>query len=391
VVVLISIDGFRFDYLDRGITPVLSRLAAEGAMGPMRPSFPSVTFSNHYTLVTGVHPDHHGITNNTMEDAELGRFSPGSAVAVADRRWWDQGKPIWVTAEEAGLVTAFLFWPGSEAAIHGVRPTYWRPYDKSLSSDARADQVLTWLDLAPGQRPDLTGVYFDAVDTAGHHFGPVSEETDEALRGVDAAIGRLLEGLKARGMFERATLIVVSDHGMAATSAERVTWLEDLVDPSAVHVIQAGAITLLNPALGREAEVEDALLGRKPHLECWRKADIPSRYVLGRNARVPAIACLSEPGWLFVSRTRTAALEPGAHGYDNTAPDMTALFIAHGSSITPGCRLEDLDSVDVQPLLGALLAITVPSGDGKLTDTMPALRDMSEPSAVGCAVQERPQ
>jgi predicted AlkP superfamily pyrophosphatase or phosphodiesterase len=371
LVVLVSIDGFRADYLDRGITPNLSRLAAEGATGPMRPSFPSVTFPNHYTLVTGLHPDHHGIVGNNMVDAELGSFSLGNKQAVTDRRWWDQGEPIWVTAENAGLVTATMFWPGSEADIRGVRPTHWTTFDQGMPGDARVDQVLTWLDLPQGQRPDLSTLYFDIVDTAGHRHGPDGAETVEAIRSVDASIGRLIDGLKARGLYERTVLVVVSDHGMAATSPERTTYLDDLVDPEAVRIIYSGAATFLNPVEGREAEVEAALVGSRPHLDCWRKSEIPARFVLGSNPRVPAIVCASEPGWLLATRARPVTRDGGAHGYDNAAPEMAAVFIAHGPGVVAGRRLRDLDSVDVQPFLGRVLGIATPRGDGNPADTLP--------------------
>jgi predicted AlkP superfamily pyrophosphatase or phosphodiesterase len=374
MVVMISIDGFRFDYLERGLTPTLASLAENGSIGPMRPSFPSVTFPNHYTLATGLHPDHHGVVGNTMVDAELGRFTPRTTSAVADRRWWDQGEPIWVSAEKADLVTAVLFWPGSEADIHGVRPTHWRPYDQSVSSAARVDQVLEWLDLPASQRPDLTALYLDAVDTAGHHNGPISLATDQALGEVDASISRLIEGIRTRGLYDQVTLVIVSDHGMAAISPDRVTWLEDLVDPSAVELISSGSIAFFNLLPGRETEAESALLAEHAHLECWRKADLPSRFIFGSNSRVPAIICLSESGWVLATRARPLGDDRGAHGYDNAAPEMTALFIAHGPLINPGRQLDSLDSVDVQPFVGALLGIDVPTTDGSLDDTRPAMR-----------------
>ena len=371
LVILVSIDGFRPDYLERGITPVLSQLASEGASGPMRPSFPSVTFPNHYTLVTGLHPDHHGIVGNNMVDAELGSFSLRNQAAVTDRRWWDGGEPIWVTAEKAGLVTGTMFWPGSEAEIGGVRPTHWTVFDQSMPGDARVDRVLDWLNLPEGQRPDLSTLYFDIVDTAGHNHGPDGTATIEAVRSVDASIGRLVEGLKARGLYERTVLVIVSDHGMAATSPDRVTYIDDLIDPEAVRIIYSGAATFLNPVPGREAEVEAALLGSRPHLDCWRKNEIPARFVLGSHPRVPAIVCASEPGWLLATRARPVTREGGAHGYDNASPEMAALFIAHGPGVVAGRRLRDLDSVDVQPLLGRLLGIAVPQGDGDAADTLP--------------------
>jgi predicted AlkP superfamily pyrophosphatase or phosphodiesterase len=192
--VLVSIDGFRADYLDRGVTPVLSGLAAQGARGAMRPSFPSKTFPNHYTLVTGLRPDHHGIVENNMEDPAIPgvTFKMSNLAAVADRRWWDGGEPIWVTAERAGIRSATMYWPGSEAEIHGVRPSLWLHFDQNRLSPARVDQTLAWLDLPAEQRPQFVTLYFDEVDTAGHWFGPDSAEVNAAAGRVDQALGRLV-------------------------------------------------------------------------------------------------------------------------------------------------------------------------------------------------------
>lgn len=371
LVVLVSIDGFRFDYLHRGHTPVLDQLAAEGASGPMTPSFPSLTFPNHYTVVTGLHPDHHGIVANSMVDPELGKFSLGDAAAVTDSRWWDEGEPIWVTAERQGVPTGTMFWPGSEAAIHGVRPSHWAAYDKAVTGDARVDQALAWLDLPQAQRPRLTTLYFDIVDTAGHGFGPDAPETAEAMRSVDASIGRLVEGLKARGLYDQTVLVIVSDHGMAATSPDRVVWIDDLIDPAAIQIIYGGALLTADATPGHEAEVQQKLVGRHPHMECWNKADVPARLAYGSNPRVAQIVCMVETGWLAATRARPVTHAGGAHGYDNRAPEMAALFIAHGPGVIAGRRLNDLDSVDVQPFLARLLGVTAPAGDGRPQDTLP--------------------
>ena len=368
LVVLVSIDGFRADYLDRGHTPVLAALAAEGTTAAMKPSFPTVTFPNHYTLVTGRHPDHHGIVGNAFNDAELGRFS----MAKTEPGWWSEAEPIWITAERAGLTAATMFWPGSETPHDGVRPHYWAPFDKTLDGDGRVDRLLDWLDQSP--RPDIATLYFDLVDTAGHSHGPDAPETMAAAASVDASIGRLIEGLKARGLYERTVLVIVADHGMAATAPERSMRLGDLVDPDAIDVIYSGAVVYLEPRPGREAEVRAALIRRHAHGECWARESIPARFVLGSNPRVPSIVCLSDTGWLMTPPGRDSTRAGGAHGYDNEAPEMRALFIAYGPGIVSGGRLEAMDSVDVQPMLGRLLGIAVPAGDGDLDGSAAAFQ-----------------
>lgn len=376
-VILIGIDGFRADYLERGVTPTLSRLAAEGvtAEGGMKPSFPTVTFPNFYTLVTGLHPDRHGLINNTMTDAALpGRtFSLGNRTEVMDRVWYDAGEPIWVTAENAGIRTATMFWPGSEAPIRGVRPHYWVPFEQSVSSQARVNIVLGWMTLPPEERPGLTTLYFDIIDGAGHRFGPDSTEVNEALVQVDAAVALLLEGLAARGIV--ADLVIVADHGMAPIDASRIVYLDDVVDVAAITTQSLGPVATLDPRPGREAEVAAALSVATPYMTCASKAELPPHLAFGTHPRIPAIVCLAEPEWFIGTRERTdpARVRGGAHGYDNDDPAMRALFIAHGPSFLPGATVVEMDSVDVQPLLARLLGLDASSGDGRAEDTLPAM------------------
>ena len=378
-VILIGIDGFRADYLDRGVTPTLSGLAAEGvrADGGMKPSFPSVTFPNFYTLVTGLHPDNHGLVYNTMRDPGLPdrTFTLRNRAEVMDGLWYADGEPIWVTAEKAGLRTATMFWPGSEARINGVRPSYWLPFEQTVPSLARVNILLGWLTLPVEERPRLATLYFDIVDTAGHRYGPGTPETDSALNEVDTAVAALLAGLEARGI--EADLVIVADHGMAAVSGARLVFLDDDIDVSAVQITSDGPVATLDPLPGREADVEAGLLGRHEHMECWRKGDMPARLAYGRHPRVPALVCLAETGWMIGTRARTdpARIRGGAHGYDNAAPEMRALFIGHGPAFARGVVVPDMDSVDVQPLLGRLLGLAVPPGDGRAGDTAAVVRD----------------
>jgi predicted AlkP superfamily pyrophosphatase or phosphodiesterase len=382
--ILISLDGFRADYLGRGLTPNLSQLAATGVSATaMRPAFPSLTFPNHYTLVTGLYPDHHGIVNNTMEDPAIPgeRFSLADPAAEADERWWDEATPLWVTAGRQGLLTATMFWPGSDQIIHGARPTYWKSYDKQMSLDARIDAVLGWLDLPPAERPAFLTLYMEPVDTAGHTFGPDSEGVNAALGQVDAAIRRLVSGLRQRGLLDRVNLIVVADHGMAATSPDRVIYLDDLVGAQDFHLVSGGAVAGLSPEPGKDPAVARLITVHHAHFQCWRRADIPARLRYGTNPRVPPIVCLAETGWLVTTHAEAAqhkGVPLGQHGYDGADPAMRALFIAHGPAFREGLVVtRGFDNVDVYPLLADLLRVKPEPNDGDLAD----IGEMLKPGA----------
>ncbi|MBW8816220.1 MAG: alkaline phosphatase family protein [Caulobacterales bacterium] len=372
--ILVSIDAFRADYLDRGVTPNLSRLAAEGAHGAMRPSFPSKTFPNHYAIVTGLRPDRNGIVANNMTDPAIPGvvFSMSNEAAVVDARWWNEAEPIWVTAERAGKVTGTEFWPGSEAAIQGVRPHYFTHFNMATPSNDRVDQVLAWLDKPPAERPRFETLYFDIVDAAGHAYGPDSKEVNQAAATVDAAIGRLVDGLKARGIV--ANIVVVADHGMAAVSASRRVFIDDYVPKGAYHTLDMGPIGTIYPEPGREAEVKAALVGSHPHLECWERGRLPERLHYGHNPRTAPIFCLPQTGWVLTTHDAHARNpEGGEHGYDNASPEMAAVFVAAGPAFRHGVTLPTFDNVDVYPLLAKLVGVAPRPNDGKLTDLAPAL------------------
>jgi predicted AlkP superfamily pyrophosphatase or phosphodiesterase len=373
--ILISIDGFRADYLQRGKTPALSALAADGVRAAMRPSFPSLTFPNHYTLVTGLRPDEHGVIDNTMEDAARPGvvFMLSKPQIVHDPIWWEEAEPIWVTAEKQGVRTATMFWPGTDGPIHGVQPHDWRLFNKAVPAAERVDQVLSWLDRPGAERPRLVTLYFDAVDSAGHVGGPESDQVDKALVQTDGAVATLLKGLVKRGLLESADLIVVADHGMAATTHERVVYLSDLMPAADFHAISQGAESGIRPTPGHEDEVAKVLLAPHDHLTCWRKADIPAPLHFGRNPRVPPFYCLAEVGWL-VEAAHTAYPTPkGEHGYDPADPQMAAVFIAHGPSFRRGITLPSFDNVDVYLLLAAVTGVKPEPNDGNLADLSAAL------------------
>jgi predicted AlkP superfamily pyrophosphatase or phosphodiesterase len=357
--ILVSLDGFHPDYLDRGHAPTLRRLADAGTRAQwMVPAFPTLTFPNHYTVVTGLDPDEHGIVHNTMFDPALGEFRLANRAAVGDGRWWG-GVPVWVAAARAGLRTATLFWPGSEAEIAGMRPHDWRPYDGRMLPGARVDQVLAWLDRPADQRPTFMTLYFELVDTVGHAEGPRSKRLDAAVAATDRALARLVRGLEARAMLDAVNLVIVSDHGMAATSARRIVRLDRIVDRDHVVVRYFGTIVPVEPVAGREAAVAQALVGQHRGMRCWRKEQLPARFRHGAHPRVAPIICLADVGWTIADAEWVANNRDwrggGAHGYDNHDPSMRALFVAHGPAFRRGQVVDPIEARGVHGvLLGAL-------------------------------------
>ena len=374
---LVSIDGFRADYLDLGLTPNLQRLAGNGVRAQwMTPSYPSLTFPNHYTVVTGLRPDHHGVVHNTMSDAGLGDFRIRDRDAVGNGAWWG-GEPIWVGAEKAGLATAAMFWVGSEAPVQGVRPSRWSQFDSEVAIDERVDRVLGWLSEPPDTRPRLATLYFEHLDSAGHRNGPHAPETLEVLGRMDAAIGRLVDGLAARGLSDKVDLVVVSDHGMAEVPAGQVIAVEDMVDPADAELVSAGQSVGFAPRAGRVEAAEARLLGRHGHYECWRRDELPERWEYGTHPRVPPVVCQMDEGWDALPREyagRAAERTRGSHGFDPALPSMRAIFIADGPSFADGAVVPAIDNVDVYPLLTHLLGIEPAPNDGDPEALLPALR-----------------
>jgi len=381
IVLLVSIDGLRADALGRGDTPHLDQLAANGVHARwMRPSYPVLTFPNHYTLVTGLRPDHHGIVHNSMRDAELGRFIVADSDAGRVPGWW-QGVPLWISAEQAGIATAVWAWPGVSAPRDGVLPRYWHAFDATAPLDARVEQIAQWIQAKDGTRPGLVAVYLENVDGAGHDHGPDAPQTHHAIRAVDTAIGELMERLDAAGLAERVNLVVVSDHGMAAVPEGHYIAVEDMASMDEAEVVSIGQVIGLVPRTGHEATVTKRLVGRHEHYQCWRKSEIPPRLHYGSHPRIPPIVCQMDEGWNALPRATVdkrnadGTHDRGAHGYDPDSPTMRAVFIAHGPAFREGAQLPPFDNVDVYPLLVRLLGIAPQPNDGNPQTLLPALRE----------------
>ena len=375
---LVSLDGVHPDDLARGDTPNLARLAEEGVQAEwMTPSYPALTFPNHYTLVTGLRPDRHGLVHNVMHTPELGRFTLSDRDAVGDGRWWEGGEPLWVTAENAGMPTATLFWPGSEAPVRGVQPTRWNRFDADLPLAERVDRVLGWLSEPADTRPRLATLYFEHPDSAGHRHGPGSPELRETMRAVDAQIGRLVDGIERGGLAGSVDVVIVSDHGMARVPEGNVVAFEEMVDEADAEPVTFGQVVGFRPLPGHEAAAESALLGAHERYDCWRKQELPARWHYGSHPRIPPIVCQMHEGWDAIPARfiqRRPAGTRGSHGYDPALPSMRAIFIASGPSFASGVRLQAFDNVDVYPLLARLLGVDPADHDGNAGTLLPALR-----------------
>jgi predicted AlkP superfamily pyrophosphatase or phosphodiesterase len=371
--ILISIDGFRWDYLHLYDTPNLSALARRGAHAQaLVPVFPSKTFPNHYSAVTGLYPQHHGIVANAMHDSELGRFAIGDRKAVEDGRWWG-GEPIWVTAEKQGIRAATCFWPGSEGEIGGVRPTYWRRYDTSFPDDERVDLIFEWLDLPVEQRPGLLTLYFSLVDSAGHDRGPGDPATAAAVREVDRLIGRLVAGLRERDLYERSHLVVISDHGMAETPPGQTVFLGDYVDLEGI-VISGGTPTVfLDPPPARVDEIFEALQGAHPRLQVMRREQTPVSWHFRDHPRIPALIAVTDEGWNLRASRLEGRPARGMHGYDPRLPSMHGILITHGPRVATGVSIAQVGMVDLYNFMCRLLGLEPAPNDGDPAAVRPLL------------------
>jgi predicted AlkP superfamily pyrophosphatase or phosphodiesterase len=371
--VLVSLDGFRRDFLDSYSPPALTSLAHDGVVSAaMIPSFPTLTFPNHYSIVTGLYPEHHGIVSNTMYDTALKAGFNISGPMISESRWWG-GEPIWVTAEKQGVRSASFFWVGSEAAIEGVRPSIYKKYDAKVTFSERVDSVLSWLTLPAAQRPRIITLYFNEPDHIEHEKGPDSPEAHAAVLMADSAVGRLVAGMRARGLYDAVNLIVVSDHGMANISPDRYVYVTDVTDTLNVRTIDRGPI-FMGWALNGDNAGLVAALRKLPHVQAWLKDSVPARLHFHDNNRITPVVALAETGWMINVGKPTRNKNLGTHGFDNADPLMYALFIAHGPVFKSGARIPAFPNVDVYGLMTRILGLTPAPNDGSMAIIGKALK-----------------
>lgn len=390
IVILVSIDGWRWDYLDRYAAPTVATLAAEGVRADgLIPQFPSKTFPNHYTIVTGLRLANHGIISNNMRAVDVpGEFAMSNREVLADPRWWG-GEPIWNTVERQGGIASAMFWPGSEAAINGRHATYWMPYDDDLSQADRVGKILEWLKLPDGRRPSFLTLYYAEVDTTGHRYGPQSDEVRAAIRDVDASLAQLVAGVRDLRLDDRVHYVLVSDHGMSEVARDRAIVLDDYITVADADVVDWSPVLGLSPKDGNVDRMYAALKDRHPRLAVYRRDELPAVYGLAAHPRLPAIIGIADDGWQIVSRRDTDRWrEPesrsgigGQHGYDARLKSMQGLFVAAGPRIRSGLRVAAFENIHVYDFMCALLGVTPAKNDGDPAITRDMLRN--QPKGFG--------
>ena len=377
-VLLVSLDGFRADYIQRPGAVRLRQLAARGVRAErMVPAFPSKTFPNHYTIITGLRPEHHGIVANSIWDDVIGKkFTISDTAVTHDPRWWG-GEPLWVTVEKQGKRAASYFWVGSDIVIAGRRPTWWKTYDGRVPNDERVRTVLEWLALPADSAPAFVSTYFSNTDDAGHKYGPDAPQTDSAIAEVDRAVGALVDGIAARGLSNRVDVVVVSDHGMTALASDRVIYLDDYIDLTKVDIVDITPVGAISPKGGYEDEAYRRLSGAHPHMQVYRKGEVPARFHFNANPRITRLVTVADEGWTMTthaSAQRNGLPKGGTHGYDNFLPSMGALFVAAGPDFREGVVVPPFQNIHVYDLLASIIGVKPAANDGSADSTRLMLR-----------------
>jgi predicted AlkP superfamily pyrophosphatase or phosphodiesterase len=374
-VILVSLDGFRYDYARKYDAHNLVALGERGASAPdgMIPAYPSITFPNHYTIVTGLYPEHHGIVGNVFYDPSRKQvYSYRDPAAVNDGTWY-RGTPLWVLAEQQGMRAACFFWPGSEADIQGVRPSYYMKYDAKYPNEKRVEQVLAWLRLPATQRPHFITLYFSEVDSAGHAHGPDSEEVAGAVHEVDKEIGRLESGLARLKL--PVDVIVLADHGMIKVQGDWID-LDQYFDRSLL--VKSEETYMYARSEADAAKIYDSLNGKSDKFRVYRSGHVPEHLHFDGNPREgdpivvptgPYLLRVSAPPAAPAGAAGNPAMASGGHGfgppvgmhgYDPASmPEMKAIFYAAGPDIRARVKVAPFEDVNVYPLVANILGLDI--------------------------------
>lgn len=370
--ILISFDGFRWDYPNRELTPNLDYIKQQGVHAiSLKPCFPTKTFPNHYSIVTGLYPENHGIIANTFFNPVTGKmYKIGDTSAVRNPEYYI-GEAIWETARRQGVITASYFWPGSEMNLEYRRPNIYEKYEHKRDYNERINGVLNWMQLPYNQRPKFITLYFDASDTYGQRFGTNSVQLNQSVMQLDSLIGRLFKGLKDLNLYDSTNIIIVSDHGMTDISNEKIINVEKILSPTKQRLIDYGPVMYVHPYPADKEKIYDLLKASERNYKVYYREEMPDYYNFSENYIIPEILIVADPGWSLMTTNdidRYGNMTAGGnHGYDNNFLDMHGIFFAIGPDFKNGYTCGTLQNIDINPLLAKLLKI-IPNKkiDGKL-------------------------
>ncbi len=374
-VVMVSLDAFRWDYDSIYGTPVLDDIADKGVMAVrLIPSFPTKTFPNHYSIATGLYPDHHGLVNNSFYAPDLDLvYRIGDRTMVSNGAFYG-GEPVWITARKAGLKTASFYWVGSEAPIMGIQPDFWKPFDEEVPFSDRVDTVLAWLSLPEQKRPHLVTLYFEEPDAVSHVYGPLSPETGSVVRSLDSLMGVLREGISKLPHAKKINLIVLSDHGMAEIDSSRYNYVFDTLPQAMVKRIYGGSpVWAIEPAEGMTDSVL-YYLNIQHGMKAYRRENLPAHLHYGTHPRIPAVVLIADPGWVAGVRPKPSGYNRGDHGYDWKFRDVHSIFYAEGPAFRKGLAVDTLYNVDVYNIISKILNLTPAPNDGDRERISPLFR-----------------
>ena len=365
-VIVLSMDGFRHDLADHSNTPTLDSLARVGCYSEIYPVFPANTFPNHYTIATGLHPDHHGVVNNSFYDHKSHCYrSVFKAEDVRTPDFW-AGDPIWNTAERQGKLANIFMWPGSDVPINGEQASSWMVYNSKPSYHERADWVIEAMTRPIDEIPNLVMWYFEQPDMAGHYFGPNSPEAIAQAERIDKALAYFFREIRRSPVYDRINFIVTADHGMTALSEERRENLYNLLDTTKVIRTVKGSPYGLEVHNSYKKEAL-RLIRQTGHISAWEREKVPARYHYGsRKDRLTNLILLPKMGWTIdYSPSPRPLRKKGSHGFDNFSRDMQMVFYATGPAFKQGHVQKSFQNVNLYQIICHLLDITPSPNDGE--------------------------
>lgn len=375
IVVVLSLDGFRWDYAQTTATPTLNLLAKEGVKAEsLIPCFPSKTFPNHYTIATGLYPSNHGLVNNSFYDPASGE---SYAIVKKEARFnpaFYDGEPIWITAQNQGLHTASYNWVGSDVAIQGIHPDYWKDYNGGIPLIQRIDTIVKWLEMPKAQRPRLIMAYYHEPDGMGHSYGPDDVRTLNMVHELDSLTGVLYNRIRKLPNSGCINLIVLSDHGMGKISSDRNIALSDFISES-WNVRIEGGDPMYN--IYAEAPVVDSVYQRLkavPHMQVWKAGEVPAHLNYRGNLRIGDIVIVADSAWSITRNAPKESYTGGTHGYDPRNTAMHTIFYAAGPAFKQGYVQPSFQNIHIYPLLAKILGIVPAKTDGDLEQVMGMLR-----------------